>query len=82
MGVPKTVEIIVAQHIGAPCLPTVKVGDEVKVGQIIADSDKFVSAPIHSSVSGKVKSIGDFTPSGDPSPEHPQQRERVVKISR
>lgn len=61
MGVPKTVEIIVAQHIGAPCLPTVKVGDEVKVGQIIADSDKFVSAPIHSSVSGKVKSIGDFT---------------------
>ncbi|WHH61044.1 electron transport complex subunit RsxC [Petroclostridium sp. X23] len=45
------------QHIGAPCEPVVAVGDEVKVGQKIADSKAFVSAPIHSSVSGKVVAI-------------------------
>jgi electron transport complex protein RnfC len=47
----------VQQHIGAPCEPLVAVGDEVKVGQKIADSKAFVSAPIHSSVSGKVVAI-------------------------
>lgn len=46
-----------SQHIGAPCEPTVNVGDEVKMGQIIGNSDAFVSAPIHSSVSGKVVAI-------------------------
>lgn len=45
------------QHIGAPCEPIVKVGDTVCVGQKIADSDAFVSAPIHSSVSGTVVAI-------------------------
>ena len=44
-------------HIGAPCEPTVKVGDKVFVGTKIGDSDKPVSAPIHSSVSGTVKAI-------------------------
>ena len=48
------------QHIGAPCEPVVKVGDEVAVGQLIGDSDKFVSAPIHASVSGTVTAIGDI----------------------
>ena len=47
------------QHIGAPCTPTVKVGDTVAIGQVIGDSDKFVSAPIHASVSGKVSAIGN-----------------------
>lgn len=46
-----------SQHIGAPCSPCVKVGDYVKMGQKIADSDAFVSAPIHASVSGTVKAI-------------------------
>ncbi|MGI6733656.1 MAG: hypothetical protein ACOX4J_05730 [Anaerovoracaceae bacterium] len=45
------------QHIGAPCQPTVAVGDLVKVGQVIGDSEAFVSAPIHSGASGKVLSI-------------------------
>ena len=36
----------VLQHIGAPCKPIVKVGDEVFKGQKIADSDAFVSAPV------------------------------------
>lgn len=38
----------------------VKVSDEVAVGQLIGDSDKFVSAPIHASVSGTVTAIGDI----------------------
>lgn len=46
-----------AQHIGAPCTPCVKVGDYVKMGQKIGDSDAFVSAPVHASVSGTVKAI-------------------------
>ena len=45
------------QHIGAPCTPCVKVGDYVKMGQKIADSEAFVSAPVHASVSGKVTEI-------------------------
>lgn len=57
---PKTVVIPMQQCIGAPCTPLVKVGDTVKVGQKIGDSDKFVSAPIHASVSGVVKAISDI----------------------
>lgn len=57
MPIPATVSICMQQHIGAPCVPTVKAGQEVFVGQIIGDSDKFISAPIHSSVSGKVKKL-------------------------
>lgn len=45
------------QHIGAPCTPTVAVGDYVKSGQKIGDSTAPVSAPVHSSVSGTVKAI-------------------------
>lgn len=45
------------QHIGAPCTPTVAKGDYVLRGQVIGDSDAYVSAPIHSSVSGTVKDI-------------------------
>ena len=57
---PSKVVIPMQQHIGAPCEPAVKVGDEVAVGQLIGDSDKFVSAPIHASVSGTVTAIGDI----------------------
>lgn len=52
----KTVTIPITMG-GAPNSPTVKVGDIVKKGQIIAQSDKFMSAPVHASVSGKVKKI-------------------------
>lgn len=55
--VPASVTIPMSMHIGAPCSPTVKVGDTVKVGQVIGDSDKFVSAPIHASISGKVTAV-------------------------
>lgn len=57
---PSKVVIPMQQHIGAPCEPVVKIGDEVAVGQLIGDSDKFVSAPIHASVSGTVTAIGDI----------------------
>ena len=57
MPVPDVVKISMSQHIGAPCKPLVKKGDYVKVGQLIGDTDAFVSAPIHSSVSGTVTGI-------------------------
>lgn len=61
MPSPKTVTIPMQQHIGAPCKPVVAVGDAVNVGTVIGDSEAFVCAPIHSSVSGTVKSIIKLT---------------------
>ena len=62
---PNEVVIPLHQHIGAPCEPTVKVGDKVKVGQKIGDTKAFVSVPIHSSVSGVVIKIANKnSPSG------------------
>lgn len=49
--------IPLSQHIGAPAIPLVEKGDEVLVGQLIAEAGGFVSANVHSSVSGKVKGI-------------------------
>lgn len=60
MPIPSEVFIPINQHIGAPCKPVVKVGDEVKTGQLIAESMGFVSSNIHSSITGKVKKVGDF----------------------
>ena len=63
MPLPKEVCISMSQHMGPPCSPTVKKGDEVKVGTLIGDSTAFLSAPIHSSVSGKVTSITELVTS-------------------
>lgn len=46
-----------SQHIGAMAKPLVKAGDRVLVGQKIAEKGGFISANIHSSVSGTVKAI-------------------------
>ena len=54
---PKTVVISMSQHLGAPANPIVQVGDTVKVGQKIAEAAGFISAPVHSSVSGTVVAI-------------------------
>lgn len=54
---PTSVTIPLSQHIGAPAAPIVKPLDKVKVGQLIAKAGGFVSANIHSSVSGTVKKI-------------------------
>ncbi len=57
---PKSVVVPMSQHMGAPCGCIVKKGDTVKVGQKIGDTDAFMSAPIHSPVSGTVTDITDF----------------------
>lgn len=57
---PETVKIAMSQHMGAPCLPLVKAGDEVAVGQKIGDCETYMSCPVHSSVSGKVTAVSDM----------------------
>lgn len=55
--VPAKVILPVQQHLGAPNEPVVKVGDEVRQGQTVADTAKFVSAPVHTPIAGKVTRI-------------------------
>jgi electron transport complex protein RnfC len=57
LPVPKKTLILLQQHFGEPCNPVVARGDKVKTGQIIADSDKLFSAPVHSSITGTVTNI-------------------------
>ncbi len=57
---PEKVTIPISMHIGAPSKIIVKRGDQVKIGQVIAESGGFVSSPAHSSVSGEVSSVGPF----------------------
>ncbi|MBC7253661.1 MAG: electron transport complex subunit RsxC [Actinobacteria bacterium] len=69
MEAPELVAIPLRQHIGAPCSPKVKKGDRVLVGTVIGDSEAFVSAPVHSSVSGTVREIAPHPhPVGGESP--------------
>ncbi len=56
-ALPKQAIFSLFQHIGAPAVPVVKKGDVVKVGTLLAEAGGFVSAPVHSSVSGKVNKI-------------------------
>ena len=60
MTPPSEIVLSMAQHIGAPATPVVKVGDQVKVGQLVAEATGFVSSPIYSSVSGKVTKIDAY----------------------
>jgi len=46
-----------SQHIGAPAIPQVKLGQEVVRGQVIAHADGFMSVPIHAPATGVVKTI-------------------------
>ncbi|MDD2963285.1 MAG: electron transport complex subunit RsxC [Bacteroidales bacterium] len=57
---PQKVYIPLSQSLGAPSKPVVKKGDTVKVGQLIAQGESFISSNIHSSVSGKVSKIDDY----------------------
>ena len=61
MPAPETVTIPTAMHIGAPVKPVVKVGDEVFVGTLIAEDNEKLSAPVYSSVSGKVSKLTEIT---------------------
>lgn len=60
LSIPPRVYIPLSQHLGVPSTPLVKKGDLVKVGQLIGQSAGFISANIHSPVSGKVFNIDDF----------------------
>ena len=60
MPSPKEVLLPLSQHIGAPATPIVSVGEEVKIGQKIAEANGYVSSPIYASVSGKVTKIEDY----------------------
>ena len=55
--IPEKVYIPLSQHIGAPAVPVVAVGDKVKKGQLIAKANQGLSAPVFSSVAGEVKGI-------------------------
>ena len=60
MPLPAQVRILMSQHIGAPAKPVVKKGDAVCVGTLIGEAAGFVSANIHSSVSGTVSAVETF----------------------
>ncbi len=57
---PSNIKIPMSMHMGAPCIPLVKVGDIVKVGEKIGDNENSFSVPIHSPVSGKVTAVSDY----------------------
>ncbi|MBR5076611.1 MAG: electron transport complex subunit RsxC [Bacteroidales bacterium] len=57
LPLPQTVYVSMAQSLGAPAKPVVAPGDAVKVGQVIAEPGGFISAYIHSPVSGTVKAV-------------------------
>ena len=56
---PKIAVFPMSQHLGAPANPIVQVGDYVTVGQKIGEPSAFISAPVHSSISGTVIAIED-----------------------
>ena len=69
---PDTVIIPLAMHIGAPANPVVQAGDTVKVGQLIGEQAGFISAPVHSSVSGTVIAVEPHT--------HPNKGPGVMSV--
>ena len=56
-AIPKQAVFSMFQHIGAPAVPVVKKGDEVKVGTLLGEAGKGLSVPVFSSVSGKVNKV-------------------------
>ena len=61
---PSRVILPMQQHIGVSCTPVVKKGDHVYHGQLVGDSDAYLSVPIHASVSGTVADITEVTLTG------------------
>ncbi|MDO9512732.1 MAG: electron transport complex subunit RsxC [Bacteroidales bacterium] len=60
LPLPQKVIVPLGQNLGAPSKALVKKGDEVKVGQLIATAEAFISSNIHSPVSGKVEKVDDY----------------------
>lgn len=66
---PHIAAVPLSQHIGAPNSPLVKKGDVVEEGQLIGDSESFISSPVHAPISGKVLDIKKaFHPALGPTP--------------
>ena len=63
LPLPEAVNIPLAQHIGAPAVAKVAKGDKVLTGQLIAEAGSFMSANIHSPISGTVTAV-DMVPNG------------------
>ncbi|MBN1197337.1 MAG: electron transport complex subunit RsxC [Candidatus Aminicenantes bacterium] len=59
LPIPSRVQLHLGQHLGAPAVPVVSKGDRVRVGSRIAEGKSFISAHLHSSVSGTVAKIDD-----------------------
>lgn len=66
MPPPEQIILPLSQHLGKPSRPLVKKGSAVLRGMLVAESDGTISAPIHTSVSGKVLSLGRHSSSGFP----------------
>ena len=67
MPIPARLVVPLSQHLGAPAQPRVNTGDTVKAGQLIAEQNGFISAPVHAPASGKVTGIEDtLTAAGRP----------------
>ena len=75
MELPDIVNVPLAQHIGAPAAPIVKKGDKVLTGQLIAMATGFVSANVHSPISGTVTSV-------DMQPNAQGLRQMMITIKR
>ena len=58
MAVPDELEIILGQHIGAPCAATVNKRDEVSEGALIGDVKRGLGVPLHAPAKGKIKAVG------------------------
>lgn len=58
MPIPDELEIILGQHIGAPCTPTVAKRGEIKEGEVIGEVKKGLGVPLHAPVAGKIKDLG------------------------
>jgi H+/Na+-translocating ferredoxin:NAD+ oxidoreductase subunit C len=57
---PDVIKIPLVQHIGSAATPIVKAGDTVLKGQLIAEAEGYISAPVHASTSGVVKEIAEY----------------------
>ena len=60
MDAPKSITVPMAMHIGKPAIPTVKVGDAVKVGTKIGEADGKISSCVYSGISGKVVKLQEY----------------------
>ena len=63
--VPKQLVLPIAQHVGDPAQPIVDIGEQVLKGQLIAEADGSLGAPVHASSSGKVVAIGSQSPNAN-----------------